>query len=91
MSQLDLSPQKVKRALSFSYTRAATTVLAITCIYYVFLPIPENIAQEKFRVFALPNDKGVTACFSSAPKDVSYMCQEDSGDKEKCRLCIALC
>ena len=55
---------------------------------YLLLLIAENrIVEKAFSVHALPTANGVTVCFSSAQKDVSYLCQEGSGTKTPCMAC----
>ena len=41
-----------------------------------------------FSVHALPGANGVTVCFSSALRDVSYLCQEGGGPKTECTASI---
>ena len=87
MNQLCLSPNKVSWAFSCVHTFTHNySYMQFHSHAFVFLSIADN-APHQFRVTALPIDGGVSVCFSSAIKDVSYMCQHDSGPKMPCRLC----
>ena len=54
----------------------------------MFITKQDN-ARHQFRVTALPIDGGVSVCFSSSKKDVSYLCQQNSGPKMPCTDCVS--
>jgi len=88
MNQLCSSPNKVNRAFSCVHTFTHNcSYMQFRAHAFVFMSIADN-PPHQFRFTALPIDKNISACFSSAIKDVSYWCQHNSGPIMPCRLGI---